>query len=332
MEKFCGDSAGKHEGHAKELEALKGPHASTTERLNYVERLLGDSAHKHAKELRVLKDARDKHLKSFEALAAAQGNHATLPERSDYLARCSATRRTSKPEAAGAERPASHAPQVPIRHPDGQRAPRAHPRARGLPREAAGRLRQQALEGDPGAEGCPRGVRRGAPLDVQGPRGLEGPARAPRHRGGAPAVPGADARRLRRALEARRSGEVCVCEPRHLGGAHRIRGEGPRGHHRPRQAPRFHAGARLHRRAHEVPHGEVLRRLGREARGPREGVGGPKGAARLHDRAPQLCREAARGLRAQACQGAQGPEGRPRQAPQKLRSPSDRARQSRHAA
>ena len=34
MEKFCGDSAGKHEGHAKELEALKGPHASTTERLN----------------------------------------------------------------------------------------------------------------------------------------------------------------------------------------------------------------------------------------------------------------------------------------------------------
>lgn len=57
-----------HEKHANELSNLKGAnahHETLKERVDYVEKLLGDSADKHAGELQAPRDAHGKHLKEL---------------------------------------------------------------------------------------------------------------------------------------------------------------------------------------------------------------------------------------------------------------------------
>merc|ERR1719382_1816441 len=59
------------------------------ERMRYVEKLLGDSADKHAKELKALKAAHEKHAgdtsRDMADLKALSTHHASIPERMDYL-------------------------------------------------------------------------------------------------------------------------------------------------------------------------------------------------------------------------------------------------------
>merc|ERR1712238_587648 len=62
-------------------------HASLPERMAFVEKLLGDSADKHAKELRALKAAHDRHASDVSELKGGHAAHATLPERINYLER-----------------------------------------------------------------------------------------------------------------------------------------------------------------------------------------------------------------------------------------------------
>merc|ERR1719193_2326895 len=57
------------------------------ERLAYVEKLLGDSADKHADELQAIKASHGKHAEDLAALAKAHEVHATLPERIAFLER-----------------------------------------------------------------------------------------------------------------------------------------------------------------------------------------------------------------------------------------------------
>merc|ERR1711862_947364 len=74
LEKSFGDSAEKHERHARDIEALRGAHgklsndakaidahhASVGERLDYIEKLVGDSADKH-----------EKHAKDYQLFKAS---------------------------------------------------------------------------------------------------------------------------------------------------------------------------------------------------------------------------------------------------------------------
>jgi len=113
MEKLLGDSADKHTAalealkvahdkheaafckHTKEFEVMKAAHtqhATVGDRLDYLEKLIGDSADAHAAELAALKAAHDthaaafgKHAKAFEGLKAAHSHHATLEERLKYV-------------------------------------------------------------------------------------------------------------------------------------------------------------------------------------------------------------------------------------------------------
>merc|ERR1719210_1377637 len=118
LEKLMGESADKH---ATELEALKaahaklandhntrnsklsdlmarekdareGHHASVQERLIYLEKVVGDSADKHAAEIDALKAAHSKHAtaaakqtKDLESLKQVHEKHATLEERLNYV-------------------------------------------------------------------------------------------------------------------------------------------------------------------------------------------------------------------------------------------------------
>merc|ERR1712110_606826 len=88
-----------HGQHAKEVEGVKGAHAkhaSLGERVDYIEKLCGDSADKHADELAALKAAHSKHADELAKHAKAHSGHAndkdalesfhgTLKERVDYL-------------------------------------------------------------------------------------------------------------------------------------------------------------------------------------------------------------------------------------------------------
>jgi len=96
LERLVGDSADRHaqelqaikdahskhgtiqNRHAKELEAAQAKHATLGERLEYLEKLFGDSADHHMKELQSLTDMHSKHLSAhrkltldFEALKAS---------------------------------------------------------------------------------------------------------------------------------------------------------------------------------------------------------------------------------------------------------------------
>jgi len=77
-----------HEGRR----AYEADAASTKDRLDSMETLFGDSANRHAKELKSLKAAQDKHgsqlskhASSIDGFSAHQEHHATLPERMDYI-------------------------------------------------------------------------------------------------------------------------------------------------------------------------------------------------------------------------------------------------------
>merc|ERR1719469_1331578 len=54
-------------------------HASLPERMAFVEKLRGDSADKHTKEIEALKQAHSKHAKSLDE------HHATVEQRIDYV-------------------------------------------------------------------------------------------------------------------------------------------------------------------------------------------------------------------------------------------------------
>jgi len=120
MEKMVGDSADKHSteitaAHAK-LEAVHGrlqsferqnssstdvrrahsavaslkttaeeKHASLQERVDYLERQLGDSIEKHAREFQVLKDSHSRHGRDLDGIKSTSVKHASVEERLDYV-------------------------------------------------------------------------------------------------------------------------------------------------------------------------------------------------------------------------------------------------------
>lgn len=62
------------------------------ERIDYLEKMLGDSADTHAQELQALKEAHSKtasaqgkHAKHLESLQGLHSNHSSMNERMDYL-------------------------------------------------------------------------------------------------------------------------------------------------------------------------------------------------------------------------------------------------------
>jgi len=111
VERVLGDSADKHqrqldEAHAK-LEQLHGrlssceaghsdlkkadsdrsiKHSSIAERVAYMEKLMGDSADKHARELQAIKDLHDKHIKDNHSRhSASEQSHASVQQRLSFL-------------------------------------------------------------------------------------------------------------------------------------------------------------------------------------------------------------------------------------------------------
>jgi chromosome segregation ATPase len=74
--------------------SIEAHHASLKERMDYVERLLGDSAEKHTKELEAIRFAHDRHLasltkcsKDLESVKAAHSQHSSMGERLSLLER-----------------------------------------------------------------------------------------------------------------------------------------------------------------------------------------------------------------------------------------------------
>jgi len=81
-----------HGKSAKDVDALKtlhAHHATMAERLDYMEKVLGDSADKHFQELQALKVAHQKHVdaltKSGKDSATALQHHANVSERIAYI-------------------------------------------------------------------------------------------------------------------------------------------------------------------------------------------------------------------------------------------------------
>mmetsp|Transcript_33690 Transcript_33690/g.98048 ORF Transcript_33690/g.98048 Transcript_33690/m.98048 type:complete len:184 (+) Transcript_33690:3-554(+) len=110
LEGLLGDSADKHERelqalrdahakfaaahgkHAKDIEslrALQGHHATVEERLQFIEKAIGDSAEKHGAAIEKLRAAHAKHAAALEKHAkdscAALAAHATVNDRIYYL-------------------------------------------------------------------------------------------------------------------------------------------------------------------------------------------------------------------------------------------------------
>merc|ERR1719464_1313862 len=76
----------------KATEAATGLHATLQERVDFLERTLGDSADKHQKELESLRVAHarhdaatGKHAGDLESLKAAHSHHAGMAERLAYI-------------------------------------------------------------------------------------------------------------------------------------------------------------------------------------------------------------------------------------------------------
>lgn len=74
--------------------SLESHHASLKDRMDYIEKLVGDSAEKHAKDVETLKLAHErhnhslsKHAKDMESLKSVHGHHATIAERLDDMER-----------------------------------------------------------------------------------------------------------------------------------------------------------------------------------------------------------------------------------------------------
>jgi len=74
-----------HSALAEEKATLHAHHATLQERVDYLEKLLGDSADKHAKELDNLKVVHARHAEEVKGISAAQAQHATMEERLNYL-------------------------------------------------------------------------------------------------------------------------------------------------------------------------------------------------------------------------------------------------------
>merc|ERR1712039_919367 len=81
-----------HGKHAKDLDGLKAlhaHHATMGERIDYLEKMLGDSADKHFEELQALKAAHAKHADALSRHArdanASLTQHATVGQRIEFL-------------------------------------------------------------------------------------------------------------------------------------------------------------------------------------------------------------------------------------------------------
>jgi len=96
IERFIVDSAGRHDAQENALKTTKevdlkhlqeglGRLHDAHYRIEYLEKLLGDSAEKQRTELRALKEEQDKYLKNLEDVSKQAAHHASLPERVDYL-------------------------------------------------------------------------------------------------------------------------------------------------------------------------------------------------------------------------------------------------------
>lgn len=91
-QKMVAEHKGQEQGHGqvsdrvtqlqREKEELRAHHMSLTERMDYLETLLGESAEKHAQELETFKD---KHAKLDAGANKLRSHHAGLEERMEYL-------------------------------------------------------------------------------------------------------------------------------------------------------------------------------------------------------------------------------------------------------
>jgi len=77
-----------HDALAARKAELESGHASMGERVGYLEKMLGDSVEKHAKELRDLKDSHSKHKSDLDGLRGLHVKHATVDQRLDYIEKC----------------------------------------------------------------------------------------------------------------------------------------------------------------------------------------------------------------------------------------------------
>lgn len=68
-----------------QTEELAAKHATLAERVEYLERLMGDSADRHARELEALRSAHANHAKELQGTKSAQAQHASVGERLDRL-------------------------------------------------------------------------------------------------------------------------------------------------------------------------------------------------------------------------------------------------------
>jgi len=96
IERFIVDSAGRHDAQENALKTTNdvdlkflqeglGRLRDAHYRIEYLEKLLGDSTEKQRTELRALKEEQDKYLKNLEDVSKQAAHHASLPERVDYL-------------------------------------------------------------------------------------------------------------------------------------------------------------------------------------------------------------------------------------------------------
>lgn len=75
-----------HKKIAQDKDALANHHANLEDRIGYLEKVTGDSADKHAKELKALKDAHLKHVQETKGAVGSQGQaHASIESRLDYI-------------------------------------------------------------------------------------------------------------------------------------------------------------------------------------------------------------------------------------------------------
>mmetsp|Transcript_139137 Transcript_139137/g.444470 ORF Transcript_139137/g.444470 Transcript_139137/m.444470 type:complete len:2115 (+) Transcript_139137:85-6429(+) len=70
---------------AREKENASAHHASLKDRVEYLERKIGDSADQHAKELEAVRNAHHKQIKELDGVKKAQSFHATVQDRLDYI-------------------------------------------------------------------------------------------------------------------------------------------------------------------------------------------------------------------------------------------------------
>jgi len=78
-------TADKLENLTREKDDVHAHHASMKERVEYLERVLGDSLEGQQRELQSLKNAHQAHAKELDSVRRGSGKHDTLAERMDYV-------------------------------------------------------------------------------------------------------------------------------------------------------------------------------------------------------------------------------------------------------